>query len=103
MTMKTTVIMAGLGVASIVGALQMRPAPTETVQYEDTGEVLFESFTEPALATDLKVIAWDDAVAQAVEFSVMQKDGGWVIPSHNDYPQFVFGIGPPPIGRWVDG
>jgi hypothetical protein len=25
-------------------------------------------------------------VAQAVEFSVMQKDGGWVIPSHNDYP-----------------
>jgi hypothetical protein len=83
---RTTVIMVALGLASVVGAVQMQPQPPATVTYEDTGEVLFDAFKDPSLATDLQVVAWDDETAQAVEFSVMQKDGGWVIPSHNDYP-----------------
>ena len=83
---RTTVIMAVMGLASIAGAYQMRPDPVPPAQYEDTGQPLFPEFKDPNAASDLKVVAWDDESATPIEFSVMQKDGKWVIPSHNDYP-----------------
>jgi hypothetical protein len=81
-----TVILVLAALATAAGAYQMRPQPAPAVQFEDTGELLFEGFTDPTSATHLEVVHWDEASAQAIRFSVEQKDGRWVIPSHNDYP-----------------
>ena len=81
-----TVIMVLAALATAAGAYQMRPQPLPVAQFEDTGEPLFASFTDPTLATFLEVVHWDEGSAQAIRFSVEQKQGRWVIPSHNDYP-----------------
>lgn len=81
-----TVILVLAALATAAGAYQMRPQPLPAVQFEDTGEALFGSFTDPTLATHLEVVHWDEDSAQAIRFSVEQKQGRWVIPSHNDYP-----------------
>lgn len=83
---RMTLIMVVLAVGASAGAWSMRPQPLEAVQFEDTGEPLFPAFTDPNVAASLDVVAWSDEDAQTVHFSVMQKDGRWVIPSHNDYP-----------------
>lgn len=81
-----TIIMVVIALGSAAGAWAMRPQPLEEAQFEDTGEPLFAEFTDPNAATSLDVTAYSEDDAQLVRFSVMQKDGRWVIPSHNDYP-----------------
>lgn len=83
---RTTLIMVVLAMGSAAGAWAMRPQPIEEIQFEDTGEPLFEQFTDPNVASGLEVIAYSDSDAQVLRFAVNQKDGRWVIPSHNDYP-----------------
>ncbi|MCA9649148.1 MAG: DUF4340 domain-containing protein [Myxococcales bacterium] len=83
---RSTVIMVVLALAGLGGAYNMRPQELPPVQFEDTGEALFPEFTDPTTATSLEVVAWDEDEAQVVTFKVMQKEGRWVIPSHNDYP-----------------
>jgi hypothetical protein len=86
MMTRGTVILVLAALATAAGAYQMRPQALPVAQFEDTGEPLFASFTDPTLATYLEVVHWDEATAQAIRFSVEQKEGRWVIPSHNDYP-----------------
>jgi hypothetical protein len=86
MMTRGTVILVFAALATAASAYQMRPQPLPAAQFEDTGEALFESFTDPTLATFLEVVHWDESSAQAIRFSVEQKEGRWVIPSHNDYP-----------------
>lgn len=83
---RTTLIMVVLAAGTVGWAVSKRPQELAAVQYEDTGEALFPEFTDPSLATSLKVVAYDEESAAPVEFSVKQKDGRWVIPSHDDYP-----------------
>jgi hypothetical protein len=83
---RTTIIFVLAAVGSVGGAVSMRPKVIPPASFEDTGEMLFSSFTDPTLATGLEVVTWDDKSAKVVRFAVEQKDGRWVIPSHNDYP-----------------
>ena len=83
---RTTLIMVVLAAGSVGWAFSKRPQELAAAQYEDTGEALFPGFTDPSLATSLQVVAYDNESAAPVEFSVKQKDGRWVIPSHDDYP-----------------
>ena len=83
---RTTLIMVVIALGSAAGAWTMRPQAIEAAQFEDTGELMFPNFTDPNVATSLDVIAWSDDDAQALRFSVKQKEGRWVVPSHNDYP-----------------
>ncbi|MEX1368217.1 MAG: hypothetical protein AB1Z98_34120, partial [Nannocystaceae bacterium] len=83
---KSTIIMVVLALGSAGAAYSMRPQPLPPVQFEDTGEALFPEFTDPTVASNLEVVAWDEDEARVVTFQVMQKEGRWVIPSHNDYP-----------------
>lgn len=82
----STIIMVVLALGTAFGAYSMRPQPLPPVQFEDTGEALFPEFTDPTTATNLEVVAWNEDDAQVISFQVMQKEGRWVIPSHNDYP-----------------
>ncbi|MCA9704905.1 MAG: DUF4340 domain-containing protein [Myxococcales bacterium] len=83
---RTTIIMVALALGTAALAYSMRPVELPPVQFEDTGELLFPDFTDPTTATALSVVAWDEDEAKVVTFEVEQKDGRWVIPSHNDYP-----------------
>jgi hypothetical protein len=83
---RTTLIMVVLAAGSVGWAYSKRPQELAAAQYEDTGDALFPDFTDPSLATSLAVVAYDEESAAPVEFSVKQKDGRWVIPSHEDYP-----------------
>lgn len=83
---RTTIIMVALALGSMGLAWSMRPVELPPVQFEDTGEPLFPGFTDPTTATGLAVVAWDEKEAKVVRFEVEQKQGKWVIPSHNDYP-----------------
>lgn len=83
---RTTIIMVALALGSMGLAWSMRPVELPPVQFEDTGEPLFPGFTDPTTATGLAVVAWDEKEAKVVRFEVEQKEGRWVIPSHNDYP-----------------
>lgn len=83
---RTTLIMVVLALGTSGLAWSMRPQELPPVQFEDTGEALFPQFTDPASATSLAVVAWDEEDAKVVTFEVEQKEGRWVIPSHNDYP-----------------
>lgn len=81
-----TMILVAAALVGIGGAYSMRPTPLPPAAYEDTGEPLFAEFTDPTLATFLEVVKWDEEAAEVVRFSVEQKEGRWVIPSHNNYP-----------------
>lgn len=83
---RTSIIMVALALGSMGLAWSMRPVELPPVQFEDTGEPLFPGFTDPTSATGLAVVAWDEKEAKVVRFEVEQKQGKWVIPSHNDYP-----------------
>lgn len=83
---RTTIITVVIALASLGGAVAMRPGPAPQFTYEDTGELLFASFTDPSQAASLEVIGWDESAARTTTFKVELKDGRWTIPSHNDYP-----------------
>jgi hypothetical protein len=83
---RTTLISVAIALGSLITAIVMRPVEIPPAVYEDSGELLFPKFTDPAQAASLEVIAYDEAGARATTFKVEQKAGRWVIPSHNDYP-----------------
>lgn len=83
---RTTILSVVVALASLGGALAMRPGPVLEVTYEDTGELLFPGFTDPSQAASLEVVGWDETAARGTSFKVELKDGRWTIPSHNDYP-----------------
>ncbi len=83
---QTTIIMVALALGSVGLAWNMRPRDPTAVTFEDTGSPLSPGFSDPTLATGLEVVTWDEKAAKVVRFAVEQKEGRWVIPSHNDYP-----------------
>lgn len=83
---RTTILSVVIALGSLALAVAMRPVEVAAVAFEDTGTPLFPGFSDPAQATFLEVIGWDEAAARATSFKVEQKAGRWVIPSHNDYP-----------------
>lgn len=83
---RATIMMVAIALGTAGGAWSMRPKNLPAAQFEDTGEVLFSAFSDPASATSLSVVSWDEDQATVARFAVEQKAGLWVIPSHNDYP-----------------
>lgn len=81
-----TIITVVIALASFGAALASAPKDLPPPQFEDTGEDLFEGFSDPTLATSLDVKVWDEEEAKVKQFKVEQKEGRWVIPSHHDYP-----------------
>jgi hypothetical protein len=52
----------------------------------DRGQPFFAGFTDPNAATSLEVVEFDAQAAVARPFKVLQRDGRWTIPSHDNYP-----------------
>ena len=76
----TALAVTALAVVTRPGRVQ---TPTEN---ELVGKPLFPAFKEPFSAKRMQIVEFNEALSEAKEFEVSQKDGRWVIPSHNDYP-----------------
>ena len=83
---RATIMMVAIALGTAGGAWSMRPQTLPPAPFEDTGEVLFPTFSDAASATSLSVVTWDEDQATVGRFAVEHKAGLWVIPSHNDYP-----------------
>ena len=81
-----TFIMGLVAAASLAGAVSMRPVDRPPPTFEDTGEALFEGFTDPTVAASLEVREWNDESTELKTFSVVLEEGKWTIPSHHGYP-----------------
>lgn len=76
------------GAAILLVALALLPVPGRAVpeDFSDVGETFFPEFTDPATATSLEVVEFDEDTAAAATFRVTNRNGLWTIPSHHDYP-----------------
>ncbi len=52
----------------------------------ERGQRFFPEFTDPNRAASLEVVEFDEQTSAARPFKVMNREGRWTIPSHQDYP-----------------
>ncbi|MBL8724944.1 MAG: DUF4340 domain-containing protein, partial [Planctomycetes bacterium] len=53
----------------------------------DEGQAFFPEFKDPAAATELSVVQFEEATSRILSFQVKKDDKGlWTIPSHGGYP-----------------
>jgi len=78
------------GVAAVVTLIAVFTYPRqESFKAPDlVGKPLFKDFTDPESAAELKIVKFDEDVAELTEFDVTRdaKSGLWVIPSSSNYP-----------------
>jgi hypothetical protein len=60
--------------------------PTLVLYRAPSDHGVFAAFTDPNAATSLEVIEFDEQALAARPFKVLQRDGRWTIPSHDNYP-----------------
>jgi len=81
-----TLIFVLLAAAVGIGAMVGRPPQTSVPPSSQIGKPLFKDFQDPYEAKSLEIVEFDEELGQAESFKVAQKQGRWVIPSHEDYP-----------------
>ena len=62
------------------------PRSASVEAFNDQGQPFFPDFKDPGLCSTLEVVEVDAATAMPRPFKVANRDGRWVIPSHNNYP-----------------
>ena len=86
MTKTVTFIVCGLVAALAAWATRPNYSDPTAATGGGAGEVLFPEFEDPFAAASLEVTQYNEELGEISTFEVAQKDGRWVIPSHDDYP-----------------
>ena len=80
-------------VAAVLGLGAYASLPKVGVSEKDTvesvvGKPLFEKFTDPTVASTLKIVKYDSNQVRIAPFELARdkKSGAWIIPSHSSYP-----------------
>lgn len=86
-----TLVYVGVGVVATLAAYAARPVLNDVRAIgggkEWVGKPLFPNFKDPLEAKILEIQQFDETTARAKSFTVAQDSkGGWVIPSHGNYP-----------------
>jgi hypothetical protein len=84
-TAKTVAFVAAAVVCIAIAWLTAPSRGTASI-LSDRGQPFFAAFTDPNSATSLEVIEYDPQTLLAKPFKVLNRDGRWVIPSHENYP-----------------
>jgi len=84
-TTKTIAFVAAAAIAC-VGAMFGKQSPIGIPPNAQIGTALFPDFEDPFDAKSLEVVEFDEDLGRTDSFQVAQKQGQWVIPSHEDYP-----------------
>ena len=80
-----TLIYVAVAVLVVAAAFFGRPDTGGTPLDEGVGKPLFP-WDDPLKATRLEITKFDSDLAEIQQFEVAQKNGLWVIPSHQNYP-----------------
>ena len=83
-----TMTFVACGLVAAFAAWASRPdySDPDAVAGSGAGEVLFPEFEDPFAAASMKITEYDEEVGEVSEFEIAQRDGTWVIPTHDDYP-----------------
>lgn len=83
-----TAVFGFVAAIALAGAIIYHPSTESDIS--DTGEVLLtEGFEDPNKATNLRIVKYDEELAQLKEFEVTRRStttGVWSLPSHDGYP-----------------
>ena len=80
-----TAIFILLAAALIAGAMLSRPTISDFKPEEMVGNALFPQFTDPLGIKSLEIVKFD-AAGERSDFRVIEVNGIWSIPSHDNYP-----------------
>jgi len=83
-----TLIFAVVAVASVAVAAgtYYSNKPADIADFSDVGDKFYPGFEDPAVATALRVAAYNETAGKTEVFKVENRDGLWQIPSHHNYP-----------------
>jgi hypothetical protein len=84
--LRRTGIFVGLGAALLVGGWLAQPRFRTAKVEPEAARVLFPELADAAKAGSLSIVSYDDELATLKPFKVVQADGVWVLPSHDNYP-----------------
>ncbi len=79
------VVVAAVSFGLAITADQFTKPAKLSGDYGKFGQDFFPEFKDPAKATALQVVSFNEELAASKEFTVVNKDG-WRIKSHNNYP-----------------
>ena len=83
-TVKTSIFVL-LAAALVAGAIVSRPTLNDFRPEEMIGKPLFPQFTDPLAIKSLEIVKLD-ATGERNDFHVVEVNGIWSIPSHDNYP-----------------
>ena len=83
---RRTSIFVLAAVLLVAAAWLARPRSDTTDAVGERGQRFFPEFTDPNRAASLEVVEFDEQTSAARPFKVMNREGRWTIPSHQDYP-----------------
>ena len=85
---KTGSLAAVVGVVALLAWITSSGNRVNTKIEDRISKALFEKFTDPVAAASLKILRYDSAKEDYVDFEVARdkKVGLWTIPSHESYP-----------------
>ena len=86
-TITFAVIAAVLGLGAYVSLPKVGVSEKDVVD-SVVGKPLFEKFTDPTVASTLKIVKYDATQVRIAPFELARdkKSGAWIIPSHSSYP-----------------
>ncbi len=81
-----TMIFVAVAAIAVAAALIGRPHRVGSETPEAIGEVMFPELKDPADAQSLEIVEYAPDEGKVDSFSVVQRQGVWSIPSHENYP-----------------
>jgi hypothetical protein len=83
---RKTLAFVGAALACVLLAWATTPRRAASAADQERGRPFFPDFTDPNAATSLEVVEFDEQTSVAKPFKVLNRDGRWTIPSHDNYP-----------------
>jgi len=85
-TLRRTGTFVGLGAALLLAGWLVQPRFRTAKIEPESARVLFPELSDASKAGSLSIVSYDDELATLKPFKVVQSDGVWVLPSHDNYP-----------------
>ncbi len=83
---RTTLAFVAVAVGLVLVAWGTMPRRVAPARLQERGQPFFPEFVDPNAASSLEVVEFDSQAMRPRPFKVLNRDGRWTIPSHDDYP-----------------
>ena len=83
---RTTLTFVGVALVLVVLAWATTPRRVTPPVLQDRDRPFFPDFIDPNAASSLEVVEFDEQTSVVRPFKVLNRDGRWTIPTHDNYP-----------------